>query len=194
MALSPIYRSFAHLRKRNSISAQKLSYRFLTFLPGGNEDTEAESRVRSQKVSKLNVRYRLFANGGVQTRAGMLSIVEIVQSLALPIVFYLIIVNAVFIGISIGSSVTMSPVLLAPPYNWPFESVEYIVAAAFVASIFVQIISGSASDSVTNRLTKRNDGKREAEMNLWKLIFPLFCGCLGCIIYGVGGQYVYSVH
>lgn len=31
-------------------------------------------------------------------------------------------------------------------------------------------------------------------VHLINLIFPLFCGIVGCILFGVGGQYVYSVH
>ena len=106
----------------------------------------------------------------------------------------MVLVNAAFIGISLGTNLTITTVLLAPPYNWPFDKVGFVVLGPFLAAIFVMVIGGFVSDRVVNSLTKRNHGKREAEMSLWNLVFPMFCGVLGCLLYGVGGEYVYKVH
>lgn len=35
---------------------------------------------------------------------------------------------------------------------------------------------------------------REAEYHLWNLVFPLFCGVFGCLLFGVGGEYTSKVH
>jgi H+/Cl- antiporter ClcA len=122
-----------------------------------------------------------------------LAFLEIVQSLILPIVIYMIFINAAFIGISLGSNLTLAPVLLAPPYSWSFNNLGLIVVTAFIASIFI-MLGGWCSDWNVNRITRKNNGRREAEYNLYNFIFPLFIGFLGCILYGVGGQYVNDVH
>ncbi|KAL1900668.1 hypothetical protein Sste5346_002393 [Sporothrix stenoceras] len=145
---------------------------------------------RSLERPSRNARFGFFANGGVSVRDGLVAFVEIVKTLVLPIVFYCILVNAAFIGISLGSNVTMSTVLLAPPYNWSIQSIGLSVIAPSVASIFVMLVGGLLSDWTVNRLAKRNSGKREAEMNLWNMVFPLFCGVGGCLLFGAGGQYV----
>lgn len=133
-------------------------------------------------------------SGGIKIRDGLVSFIEIVKTLVFPIVAYLILLNAAFIGISLGSNTTMSTVLLSPPYSWRFDSIGLVVIAPTVASIFVMFFGGFLSDKLVNRLAKRNGGKREAEMNLWNLGFPLIVGIFGCILYGIGGEYVNKVH
>jgi hypothetical protein len=55
-----------------------------------------------------------------------------------------------------------------------------------VASIFVYLVGGEMADWVVNFLARRNGGKREAEMNLWNLALPFFCGIFGRILFGIG--------
>jgi hypothetical protein len=162
-------------------------------LLAGNKLDETSVTLSPTKRSK-KAQYGIFANGGIQVKNGFVTLVDIIKTIPLPIVFYLILVNAAFIGISLGSNTTMSTVLLAPPYSWAFDAVGYVVVATLVSSIFVMVIGGYVSDFIVNWLARRNGGKREAEMNLWNLIFPMFCGVFGCILFGIGGQYVYSVH
>ncbi|KAK4033939.1 MFS general substrate transporter [Parachaetomium inaequale] len=144
--------------------------------------------------SSVWVNYGVFDNGGIQLKNGLICFVDIIKTLILPVVAYLILVNAAFIGITIGSNATMATVLVAPPYRWSFDVVGYVVAAPFIASIFVMLIGGFGSDYLTNKLARHNGGKREAEMNLWNLVFPLFRGVFGTILFGIGGEYVYEVH
>lgn len=163
---------------------------------GGESDpnsTNTEPEQASHKISARN-KYGLFANGGSTPRAGLLSLWAILRTLTIPLILYLILLNAVFIGVSLGSNLTLTPVLLAPPYNWPLSNVGLVVIGVFISNIFVISIGGVLSDKIVNRLAARNGGKREAEMNLLNLIFPIFIGILGCILFGVGGQYVYQVH
>ncbi|CAK7215967.1 hypothetical protein SBRCBS47491_002671 [Sporothrix bragantina] len=158
------------------------------------DDMDAAAAAASAGITRegpsAKVRYGLFANGGISFRDGAVAFVEIVKTLVLPIVFYCILVNAVFIGVSLGSSATMSSVLLAAPYNWSISAIGLSVIAPSISSIFVMIVGGWLADVVVKRLAKKNGGKREAEMNLWNLIFPLFCGVFGCLLFGAGGQYV----
>ena len=105
----------------------------------------------------------------------------------------MVFVNSIFLGIGVGCNIVNSTVLIAPPYNWSFEKIGLLVITGFVANIFV-ILVGFLSDKVVGMIAKRNNGRREAEFNLWNLIVPTFIGILGCILFGIGGQYVHKVH
>jgi hypothetical protein len=63
-----------------------------------------------------------------------------------------------------------------------------------IANIFVYLIGSDGADRLANWLTKRRGGRREPEVHLYNLIFPLFTGILGCILFGVGGSYSDKVH
>lgn len=173
-----------------------MSATHITNIVGGEPDPNSTNTVPesvSHKVSARN-KYGLFANGRITPKAGLLSLWAILRTLKIPLIVYLILLNAVFIGISLGSNLTLTPVLLAPPYNWPLSNVGLVVIGVFISNIFVISIGGVLSDKIVNRLAARNGGKREAEMNLLNLIFPIFIGIFGCILFGLGGQYVYKVH
>lgn len=171
-------------------------YRLLTICTGGEPNPNDDNPDNETVVGKVSARnkYGLFANGGINWKAGVVSLWAILRTLAIPLIIYLVLLNAVFIGICLGSSLTMSSVLLAPPYNWPLSSLGLVVIGVFISNIFVIAIGGVLSDKIVSWFTIRNGGQREAEMNLVNLILPIFFGILGCILFGVGGQYVYNVH
>ncbi|OBT64191.1 hypothetical protein VE03_06877 [Pseudogymnoascus sp. 23342-1-I1] len=133
-------------------------------------------------------------SGGIRWKDAKLSMLEIVESLLFPSVVWIVLTNAVFIGVSLASSMTMSSVLLAPPYSWSFQYVGLSTIPIVISAVFVYVIGSWGADKMSNSVTKRQGGRREAEVHLTNLIFPLFCGILGCILFGVGGEYVYSVH
>ncbi|KAL2829632.1 major facilitator superfamily domain-containing protein [Aspergillus pseudoustus] len=132
--------------------------------------------------------------GGVLLSDGIMSVKEIFKTMALPAVLYCVVLNAVMLGIGLGSSLTATTVLLASPYNWAFDSLGYMVIAPFVSSIFVALVGGVLSDKVANHLTKKRGGAREAEVHLWNMFLPLLCGVFGCVLYGIGGTLVHDVH
>lgn len=130
----------------------------------------------------------------LRVKDGLLSFVEIVESIIFPGVIWIVLLNAVFIGASLASSQTMTTVILAPPYNWNFKYIGYSVVSVVIATMFVYVVGSWGADKAANWVTKRKGGIRESEVHLWSLIFPLFCGIFGCILFGVGGTYVYRVH
>jgi len=106
----------------------------------------------------------------------------------------MIVLNAIFLGIGLGTSITAGTVLLAPPYNWQFDRMGLLVISGFVSSVFVLLVGGTLADWLVRRITKRKGGQREAEYNLWNFLFPIFCGIFGCLLFGAGGTYVYQLH
>ena len=139
-------------------------------------------------------KYGFCINGGVRMKDGLQSLIGIVKTLTLPIIVYVTFVSAVFLGIGLSSSITITSVLLAAPYNWPFDKLGLVIITSFVASVFVMFIGGTLSDRLVSFISKRNGGRREAEYNLWNMVLPFFMGIVGCMLFGVGGEYVNRVH
>ncbi|KAF4626547.1 hypothetical protein G7Y89_g11612 [Cudoniella acicularis] len=134
------------------------------------------------------VRYGFFANGGIELKEGATAAVQIARSLFLPGVFYFVLLNSAMLAASIAATLTASTVLLSAPYSWPQANIGLMVLGTAVANCFVAVV-GHLGDKLSNRLAKRNDGIRELEVHLWNMIFPVFAGVLGCVLYGVGGTY-----
>lgn len=64
---------------------------------------------------------------------------------------------------------TASPVLSAPPYNWPAAFVGCIYVGPMVGAVFGCIWSGAIADKLAIYLARRNRGIREPEQRLWPL-------------------------
>jgi len=56
------------------------------------------------------------------------------------------------------------------------------------------VVLGIFSDRLMQWVVKRHGGRREAEWQLYNLIFPVIVAMIGAIVLGVGGQYLYQVH
>jgi hypothetical protein len=54
---------------------------------------------------------------------------------------------------------------------------------------FIAIPLTPASDLLAARLTKRNNGIREAEMRLGALLVPMFIAPIGLVVYGCTAEY-----
>ncbi|KAJ5936558.1 hypothetical protein N7466_003008 [Penicillium verhagenii] len=83
-------------------------------------------------------------------------------------------------------NLTESPVLSAPPYNFPPSSVGYANFAFVVGGLIGLGTAGPLSDWIAVRATERNNGIREAEMRLPALIPYFIFTVIGIVIGGVG--------
>jgi MFS family permease len=73
---------------------------------------------------------------------------------------------------------TASPVLSAPPYEWPSAYIGCIYAGPMVGAVFGCLWAGIAADKLAIYLARRNGGVREPEQRLWPLAIAgiFFCG------------------
>ncbi|KAE9378580.1 MFS general substrate transporter [Stipitochalara longipes BDJ] len=157
-----------------------------TPLPAGKLRPNIDPYLNGKGTMRTNL--KVF-QGGIHWGAGKIAILETIKSLISPNVVVIVLLNAVFIGVSLAASQAMTPVLLALPYSWPFDHVGLSVIAIVISNIFVYIVGGLGADRIANHITKRQQGRREPEVHLWSLMIPVFFGILGCILYGIGGQY-----
>jgi MFS family permease len=87
---------------------------------------------------------------------------------------------------------TTSPILSAPPYNWPTGLVGCIYIGPIIGAAFGTLWAGVIADRLTLWLARRNKGVREPEQRLWPLGLSALLSCAGLIIWGVGAQH--SIH
>lgn len=76
---------------------------------------------------------------------------------------------------------TASPVLSAPPYNWPSAYVGCIYAGPMVGAVFGCLWAGIAADKLAIYLARRNRGIREPEHRLWPLTIAGLFSAAGLI-------------
>ncbi|KAH9907795.1 putative MFS transporter [Xylariomycetidae sp. FL2044] len=91
-------------------------------------------------------------------------------------------------GINIGLlalaySYTFPVLIVAPPYNWSVTN-SGLFAVAAVIGYGLALPFTSSSDRLAARLTKRNDGIREAEMRLGVMLPAMLIGPAGIVLYG----------
>lgn len=64
-----------------------------------------------------------------------------------------------------------------------------------IAAGFVAVVGGWGADITSNFITRKYyNGRREPEVHLINWIIPMFSTILGCVLFGVGGEYVEEVH
>lgn len=103
-----------------------------------------------------------------------------------PVIFYA--------GFSYGSyliwfnvlNATASIILGSPPYNFSASMVGLSYLACCIGVIVGSAISGRASDWLTIKLARRNNGIMEAEHRLWPFILCVIFVPASLILWGVG--------
>jgi hypothetical protein len=92
------------------------------------------------------------------------------------------------IGINIGlGALTFNYIfpikITAPPYDWP-QSNSGLVALATLVGYAIAVPFTPSSDLLAARLTRRNNGIREAEMRLGVLLPVMLLGPTGLVVFG----------
>ncbi|KAK3348616.1 major facilitator superfamily domain-containing protein [Lasiosphaeria hispida] len=108
--------------------------------------------------------------------------------LLVPSTFWVVTTYGIYIGLCGFAFSFIFPIkIVAPPYNWPqtnagLHSIASIIGFALALPLL------PLSDVVAAKLTKRNNGIREAEMRLGVLIIPMVIAPVGQIIFGLTAE------
>lgn len=111
---------------------------------------------------------------------------ETLKTTIFPNIFWVIIVNSIFISTQGAAGQVGSAVLIAA--GWKFEMLGLAVIPVVIASPFVWLFGGYLADQISNWHARRNGGVREPEAHLLSLIVPLVCGIIGPILFGYAGE------
>ncbi|KAF1808142.1 MFS general substrate transporter [Eremomyces bilateralis CBS 781.70] len=122
------------------------------------------------------------------------TLIEMGQSLLLPNILWIILLNSASIGTNIANQMAGGVVLLLPPYSFPQSSLGFVTISLFVGSIFSFAICGIGGDWLAGRLTKRNNGLREPEHQLINLVLPIIATIVGNVWFGDIGEHPEKYH
>ncbi|GAB1318281.1 Major facilitator superfamily (MFS) profile domain-containing protein [Madurella fahalii] len=108
--------------------------------------------------------------------------------LLVPSTFWVITTYGIFIGLSGFSFNFVFPLkIVEPPYNWPQTNAGLHALSTFLG-FGLALPFVPASDIFAARLTKRNNGIREAEMRLGVLIPAILIAPAGQILFGMAAE------
>ena len=109
-----------------------------------------------------------------------------------PPVLWVITSYGIFIGCAaLAFNYTFPLLITSPPYSWSSSS-SGLIAIAFIIGYCAMLPFSNCSDILAARLTRRNNGIREAEMRLGVMLPAMLIGPAGLVIYGCAAQF--SLH
>lgn len=95
----------------------------------------------------------------------------------------------IYIGLgALVFNYTFPIIIVNPPYGWPAENSGLIALGNLVGYALAVPLTWT-SDRLAARLTKKNNGIREAEMRLGVLIPAAIIAPCGLIVYGLTAQH-----
>jgi hypothetical protein len=96
--------------------------------------------------------------------------------------------SGIYIGLgALTFNYTFPLKITAPPYNWSETSSGLIAVASFLGYLLA-IPFTTSSDRLAARLTRKNNGIREAEMRLGVMLPVMFLAPAGLIVYGLAAE------
>ncbi|KAL1857458.1 hypothetical protein VTK73DRAFT_8081 [Phialemonium thermophilum] len=105
-----------------------------------------------------------------------------------PPVLWVVTTYGIYIGLgALAFNFTFPLKITAPPYNWS-ETSSGLVTLSTIVGYGLAIPFTSTSDRLAARLTRRNDGVREAEMRLGVMLPAMLIAPAGLIVYGFAAQ------
>jgi hypothetical protein len=102
-----------------------------------------------------------------------------------PLVFWVALLEAVIFGSMLAIGETFSVVLMMEPYSMSPKSTSFLNFAGAVGSFLAWPATAIFIPWISNRLTIKNGGVRDAEHYLPAFIMPVFFGALSVILYGI---------
>ncbi|KAI0134011.1 major facilitator superfamily domain-containing protein [Xylariales sp. AK1849] len=105
-----------------------------------------------------------------------------------PQVFWVITSFGIYIGLgAFVFNFTFPIKITAPPYNWTEENSGLIALAALIGFLLAVPLT-PLSDRLAARLTRQNNGIREAEMRLGVMLPAMVIAPAGLILYGLAAE------
>ena len=107
-----------------------------------------------------------------------------VRVMLYPNIFWLMLMNSLSLSAYIVMTTEFASTLGAPPYNFSFDAIGYVLAAQLITALFFVPLQGLGGDWLVKKLAKRNGGQTRPEHRLIPLIMPVGLAVACCIIFG----------
>ncbi|KAH8900668.1 major facilitator superfamily transporter [Thozetella sp. PMI_491] len=108
--------------------------------------------------------------------------------LALPNIFWMLLINGTFLGVYIYMASTFATILMSPPYLFKTDWLGYVQLGQ-VLDCLLLVPLGYGSDWVVKWMSGRNDGVHQPEYRLLTFGVPAVSAVIACTIYGRAGAH-----
>ncbi|KAH9211215.1 major facilitator superfamily transporter [Leptodontidium sp. 2 PMI_412] len=142
--------------------------------------TMAELRADELKIWGLDIPDRWSRMGAIYP--------QILLLLLNPLVFWVMILNALATTGILAFDLSYGVLLLSPPYSLSIDKVALIKLACAAGSLATFPIAGLLNSKITRRLATRNGGRQSVEYYLPSFILPVITGFLAQFLYGLAAQ------
>ena len=142
--------------------------------------TMAELRADELKIWGLDIPDRWSRMGAIYP--------QILLLLLNPLVFWVMILNALATTGILAFDLSYGVLLLSPPYSLSIDKVALIKLACAAGSLATFPIAGLLNSKITRRLATRNGGRQSVEHYLPSFILPVITGFLAQFLYGLAAQ------
>ncbi|OHF02535.1 major facilitator superfamily transporter [Colletotrichum orchidophilum] len=114
---------------------------------------------------------------------------ETMQSLWLPNIVWMLLLNGAFLGIYIYQASTFATILMAPPYSFKYDWLGYVQLVQVIDCVVMVPLLGYGSDMLARAMSNWKNGTFQPEYRLIILSVPILSAIISCVFYGQAGAH-----
>ncbi|GKT57568.1 major facilitator superfamily transporter [Colletotrichum tofieldiae] len=111
------------------------------------------------------------------------------QSLYLPNIVWMLLVNGAFLGIYIYQASTFATILMSPPYSFKYDWLGYVQLVQVLDCVILVPLLGYGSDILARALSTWRNGTFQPEYRLIVLSLPIISAVISCVFFGQAGAF-----
>ncbi|KAE9576176.1 putative MFS-type transporter [Colletotrichum fructicola] len=119
---------------------------------------------------------------------------ETFQSLCLPNIVWMLLINGTFLGIYVYQASTFATILMAPPYSFQTEWLGYVQLVQVLDCVIMVPLLGYGSDLLARKMSTWKNGVFQPEYRLIILSIPIVSAIAACVFYGQAGSHPEQWH
>ncbi|KAK1962780.1 major facilitator superfamily transporter [Colletotrichum sublineola] len=114
---------------------------------------------------------------------------EAAQSLCLPNILWMLLLNGAFLGIYVYQASTFATILMSPPYHFKYDWLGYVQLVQVLDCVILVPLLGYGSDMLVQALSTWRNGVFQPEYRLIVLSLPVLSAIISCVFFGQAGAY-----
>jgi hypothetical protein len=161
-----------------------------TEVPGGKPVPDTPSSFRFRDIISHVISWNRTRTGGWAAIRNFRR--QILICAINPLIFWVLILNALVTGGMVITCSRYAQVLLAPPYNFSFKAIGLAKFANGIGALLALPTSGPLTTHIVRILARRNRGVREAEHYLPSFIIPIVASVISLALFGAAVQHKWA--
>ncbi|KAJ3943622.1 uncharacterized protein N0V96_006551 [Colletotrichum fioriniae] len=114
---------------------------------------------------------------------------ETMQSLLLPNIVWMLLLNGAFLGIYVYQASTFATILMAPPYTFKYDWLGYVQLVQVLDCVILVPLLGYGSDMLARAMSNWKSGTFQPEYRLIILSVPILSAIISCVFFGQAGAH-----